>query len=754
MIIILVSDPTEDCTIRVTLYRYIVTAVYLSLELKNKKLEIYQSVDDYSDVIDFISSISYCIVEELITTLTNHAANLTGYIKELDEITEKLTGNICAGVFGVVKVGKSTFLNALLGNVFLPSSKQAETAKRVKIIHDSTKKHADGTLFHSIGKNMNKLANGPKEIRSVLESINDDERAGNSTYEQLIIRAPFQFLKSEGIEAALELSDTPGINEAGNVFSNFTERTIKDMVAYIVMLPINALNTDGDLKVFNVLEKAYPNIFRNLNRVFIVVNDYDQTYKHVNNRTLKAENIPKFVTDYLKKPQILGKELSEDNVLPISALWALKARQWIANPYILCKEEIGLLVYDEAVNILGYAGIDGVKFLKACTVGNVRKLSQLLLKFSKIKDVEEKVSKMLTERSEHILYESVLDGTVAIANNIIFEVNTIIKNINKEEVEAETASCVSTMEKFTNILSMHKEHLTPTTFSTDVTDEIKVSIDTVTQALLNSMKGKVDSVIMELSGSNNEESKENLQKQIVSIKNSLVSEIKVMMKSELQKMKSFIHKAEGEKLKWILKETRSDLKEITSSSCEIIGSTMSQTLHIIDNMVESVTQIIHNVKFNTDIDFFAKVEIVSEESLKSMIKTDSINKFSHNDKKCAGILIFKSCFTVPVYKAVTVFSTKHSEMKIAYNSMVQQLLSKFSSQVKDSVESRSSLISEAAMNKFDSEFSSILRDMKRLVQDKQQSLELAKQQTELLIAKRRQLSLLSAQMREKINALD
>ena len=730
----------------------------LPLELKNNKLGIFQSEGDYSDIIDFISSIRYCILEELMAGLPpNYSTNLTGCISELDEITEKLkAGNICAGVFGVVKVGKSTFLNALLGNIFLPSAKQAETAKRVKIIHDSTKKHADGTLFHSVGKNnISELANGRTNILSVLESINDAERTGNSTYEQLILRAPFQFLENKGVKVALEISDTPGINEAGNVFSNFTERSIRDMVAYIVMLPVNALNTDGDLKIFKVLENAYPNIFRNLNRVFIIVNDYDYTYKHSNNGTLKAQDIPQFVTDYLKKPQILGKELSKDNVLPISALWALKARQWIADPFILFQEKKGSVVYGEAVNILQYADNDEVKSLNAFTVENVRKLSQLLLEFSRITDVEENIYKMLSERSEPILYESVLDGTVAIANNIINLINIIVKDINEEKVEAETNSCVSIVEKFTSVLSKHQEHLTPTTFSSQVMDEVKISIDTVTQALLNSMKGKVDSLVMELSGSNNEESKENLQKQIISIKESLINELKVMMKSELQKMKIIINKAEGDKLKSILKEAKSYLKEITASSCESIGSMMDQTLVIIDNMVASVAQLILNVKFNTDVDFLANVKIVSDENLKSMIRTDTTNKFSHNEEKCGGFWIFEDCFDVPVYKAVSVFSLKHNEMKIAYNSFVQQLLSKFSSQAKDSVENRSSLIvTAAAVKNFNSALSDIMRDMELLVQDKQQSLKLAKHHKELLRTKRQQLSLLSIQMKEKLKALD
>ena len=145
----------------------------------------------------------------------NYTTNFSGYINELDEIMEKLkAGNVCAGVFGGVKVGKSTFLNAILGNIFLPSSMQVETAKRVRIIHDFTEEHSNGTLFHSNGKGITELAKGPTAIKTLLQSINDAERkTGGSGYDQLILRAPFHFLKNKGIKVALEVSDTPGINE-------------------------------------------------------------------------------------------------------------------------------------------------------------------------------------------------------------------------------------------------------------------------------------------------------------------------------------------------------------------------------------------------------------------------------------------------------------------------------------------------------------------------------------------------------------
>ena len=709
-------------------------------------------------MIDFISSIKYCIVEELIKanlSSQNYTTQLTSYKNELDEVTKKLqAGNICAGVFGVVKVGKSTFLNALLGDAFLPSTKQAETAKRVRIFHDCSGEHVNGTLFHSMGKNkVTEVAKGSADIQSLLESINDAERRnGSSAYKQLIIRAPFLFLKNKGIKVALELSDTPGMNEAGTVYPNYTERAIEEMVAYIIILPVNALNTDGNLKIFQTLELAYPSIFKNLNRVFILVNDYDHTYKHMSQRSLKAHEIPKHVTDYLRKPQILGKILSEDNVLPISALWALRARQWKADPNLLLLDEKGSIVYEEAINILRYAGNDEVNSLKTFTYENVKNVSEILFSFSKIEDVEEKIYKMLNEKSELILYESVLDGTQSIAKGIGREINTIIKNIDEEKVAAEATSFKSTVEKFKDILSKLKEHLRPTTFAVGALDDpIIVTVQTMIQGLFDNIKRKVDYMIVELSNKQ-EKSKRNLQIKIVFIKQSLVKDLKDMVDSELQKIRHFVHGKEIQSLKWLLSTSQKDLYDTTTSCCQKVGD-MCNIFGTIKEGFLKVAQVIDRVEFNIEFNFFAEMEIISDESLQSMIKEDTINKFSHDEEKCAGIWFFQDCFNVPVYKPITVYSMNDSEMISAYYALVHQLSLKFSSITRKSVENYFAEVTDVAVTNLDIEFAGVQFDMDNLKENKQEFLKQAKSQTHLLHTKRHELSWLSGKIEEKIKDL-
>ena len=730
--------------------------MYIVSDLKDNKLDIFQSMESYSVVVDFISSIRYCIVDELMTGLGHdYASQLDMFVNELNSITKKLQdGNFCAGAFGVIKVGKSTFLNALLGNNFLPSSKQAETAKQVRIIHDSAIEHAQGTLFHSIGDNITELAKGSAGIRKQLESINDVERkTGTSSYEQLILRAPFAFLQNENV--ALEVSDTPGINEAGTVFTNFSERAIKNMVAYIIMLPVDALNTNADLKMFVILKTAYPNIFSNLNRVLILVNDYDHTYKHVNDRSLKADGISKFVTNYLRRPQILGEKISEDNVIPISALWALRARQWNENPSRLLQDKKGSAIYDEALNILAFARKD-VDISEDFTTENIKKLSKILLSFSRITKVEERLHNMLYEKSEFILYESVLDSTLTTSNNIAARIGSIIGDIREDEIGAEAVSCEDSFMKFNFILSKCRESLTGSAFFTEVVDEIKVLLDTVTQALSLSMKGKIDTMLMELSTTKKEESRDNLQNQIVAIKRLLLKEMRSMMNSEFLKMENFIYKAESDKLSKILRDTKSDLQgqDTTSSSCKNFGSIWHQTANTIDSVIESSAQLTANIKFKTEIDFFADVNIVSDQSLKSMIAQSTITKFSHNKKKCKRSWFSRKCYKVPVYKQVPVYSPIYNDMKIAYHGLVQQLSNKFSSRTKNLVQDRSSRISDAAVTKLDRVFSSIKGDLQALVQDSRQSFEQAKRQCELLRTKCKQLSLLSRQIKDKIKDLE
>ena len=59
--------------------------------------------------------------------------------KHLGRIAARLrSGTLCSGVVGLTKAGKSTTLNALLGDTFLPSSLQPQTAKEVSIFHDTS----------------------------------------------------------------------------------------------------------------------------------------------------------------------------------------------------------------------------------------------------------------------------------------------------------------------------------------------------------------------------------------------------------------------------------------------------------------------------------------------------------------------------------------------------------------------------------------------------------------------------------------
>ena len=133
----------------------------------------------------------------------------------LDSIVSRLNaGKIRAGVVGVTKAGKSTTLNALLGNQYLPASVQSQTAAEVSIVHTNV---TSGELYGITGKRHGRrLAIGYQNIHDKLVELNAAARKGSQNgYEKLILHAPLQFLMKNEVQGVqFELSDTPGLGEA------------------------------------------------------------------------------------------------------------------------------------------------------------------------------------------------------------------------------------------------------------------------------------------------------------------------------------------------------------------------------------------------------------------------------------------------------------------------------------------------------------------------------------------------------------
>ena len=344
------------------------------IELMLNRSSVFENNHKYEETLEIITSVKYCIAEVIINSLKEEYSNNSHYLQlqdnssDIDVILNRVrNGTVYTGVVGMTKSGKSTVLNSLLGKSYLPSSIQPQTAKEVSIIHDPD--NPDGVLYSIDEKERHELARGKEDIAQKILSLNSAERYSRSSYDKLVLRAPLVFL--EGIKnVRLELSDTPGLNEAGVTFIKASETAVREKVAYIIILHVSTMKNIGESRLFKNLRHYHPELLSKLDRVLIIVNAYDLTFMDDSSESIKSKGISKYVSDYLKDSKILGETISPEHIIPFSGKWALKAQEWRDNPDLLLKAPKGETSYDTAVNILDYANYDIRELKKVFNNGN------------------------------------------------------------------------------------------------------------------------------------------------------------------------------------------------------------------------------------------------------------------------------------------------------------------------------------------------------------------------------------------------
>ena len=345
----------------------------------------FEDIEDVATVIDTIS--------EMASLPEIGASDITAHLKLIT--TNLRTGKVRSGVIGLTKAGKSTILNALLGKYFLPSTIQPQTAKEVRIVH--TPSSPQGVLYaiREKGDMPELIASGREEISEHLSQLNKNVRGNKTTYYELTLQAPFQFLAAEKVK--LEVSDTPGFFEAApkNITSE-SELAVKDMCAFILILNVQLLKTQLESELVNFLVQHHPRLFSKLNRVLILINALDVAYFDDSKGSLKPVEIPEYVSEYLANPQILNLTIPPQHIIPMSAKWVLRSRVWSANPASFLRSEDAKNQYEEALILLRRAGYEQeTKPLEEMTEENVLKVSSHLATLSQIETIETKLTEML-----------------------------------------------------------------------------------------------------------------------------------------------------------------------------------------------------------------------------------------------------------------------------------------------------------------------------------------------------------------------
>lgn len=222
-------------------------------------------------------------------------------------------------VLALAKTGKSSLLNAWLGDEFLPMSNTPETARMVRIFHDPSADH--GVLLQD-GK---AAATGAQSIFSFLQEANRRvRRAEGEDSGELLLRAPLcALMRQELGEQRFELIDTPGPNESGvDRLRERVDREIERADVIVYMLDYTKLKSEDEASLFARLRDIRPDLLRqSASRLFFVLNKVDQRDRNALSPEMAVEYVHRLLTSQLGELNIPASR-----ILPTSASRGLLAR--------------------------------------------------------------------------------------------------------------------------------------------------------------------------------------------------------------------------------------------------------------------------------------------------------------------------------------------------------------------------------------------------------------------------------------------
>lgn len=226
-------------------------------------------------------------------------------------------------VLALVKSGKSTLINAWLGNEFLASCNTPESARIVRVQHARVD---PPVLKENTSAEAIILARGSEAIRNKIKALNKAVRDSRELppEDELILEAPLICLADRELgKHRFHILDTPGPNEAGGEFLRTKVGLLLDEADVIVyLLDYTKLKTAEEKLMFQQLGQMRPELMKAYaRRLFLVVNKIDAE----NRNSLTPEQTAAYVVNILRQ-QIPALEITPERVLLVAAESALLAR--------------------------------------------------------------------------------------------------------------------------------------------------------------------------------------------------------------------------------------------------------------------------------------------------------------------------------------------------------------------------------------------------------------------------------------------
>ena len=555
-----------------------------------------------------------------------------------------------AGVVGLTNSGKSTTLNALMGKEFLTTSIQAQTAAEVRIIHDC--ELPDGKLLGQLTKTQDylKLASGAENIYTCLNELNDSIRKGKVKcgYENLLLHAPFHFLK--GVDSIqLEICDTPGTNEAGcTEVTSKSQLALRDLCTFVIVLHVQHYEGNEKSEMLKKLKEHHPDLQENQDRILILVNAYDTAISDTNKASIKPKDIANQVQKHLKKPQVLGIHVHTDHIIPFSAKWALKSRQWLDSPGAVNEYD-----YDKALSLLWqakYINKEEKRLLEEHR--DLDRVCKLLEKVSAILTVEQKLKAMLYEKGPAILLQTATDDSIT---EIDFLIDVIEQKISAENPDSKQAA-VCTQRNFVDgvkeVVAEHTEQLKhlPDKLLTQLAAQISTATSTLAKGVDAVISRQLANHLHCLSKC---EKKQRVVDRICGVRPTITKQAKTEAKTSWTSILEIVENIQMEELRPIFLELRLALAHLTlqSSPGDVTLPTISwdQTLSVdLYSLLPPTPTLQLQLSSNSITDESLAAHIVREEITKyQKVKRKGRKKYIiFGPRKCRSKHV---PYSVPVY---------------------------------------------------------------------------------------------------------
>lgn len=333
-------------------------------------------------------------------------------------------------IVALVKAGKSTLLNAWIGNEYLPSATLPETMQVTRIRHNQT--NEEGILYIN-GEEKEK---GVEDIRKHLRKLNDSSRASKKESE-VLLEVNLAVLKNRSLSGyGFDILDTPGTNESGvATLQAKVEHLGKTSDVIIYLIDFTKLNTEDEAQMFENLKKWRQELFTQLkSRLFFVVNKIDVNNRHDREKKMSADEIKKYVANVLFN--YANIKIDQNDIILVSAELALLSR--LVGNKIASEEQL----HDFKVKAFGAIGFD-----EATDEDCYDAVPKLVAK-SGFKELEEKVLELIYSNRSFIFFKSIIDDVEKALGQVVnnLEISRGTLKSNQETIQKLKKKIISIKE--------------------------------------------------------------------------------------------------------------------------------------------------------------------------------------------------------------------------------------------------------------------------------------------------------------------